>query len=249
MDNEIAVLDDVNNMTNVTQPLKVTGLGKRLKTARESMNLSEKEAAARLYLNPKIISYIENEKFSDGPPITFMRGYLRSYAKLLNVPESEIKAELDEIELSIKPVHISAPILHASPINKSERYIRWITYLIVLTLLTLVCIWWSSQSHYLIADVPAKTPFQAPPVTVTKAPPPPPKVEETVLKPEFNIKPQPAIGIMIPSNTVVPNNNSPVVSSAPVSPSEIVNPNARQRDYVPPKTVPAPGVVTSPESG
>lgn len=249
MDNETAVIDDVNSMTNVTQPLKVTGLGQRLKIARESMNLSEKEAAARLYLNAKIISFIENENFADGPPLTFMRGYLRSYAKLLNVPESEIKAELDEIELAIAPVHISAPILHASPINKSERYIRWITYLIVLTLLALVCIWWSSQSHYLINDVPAKTPFQAPPVTVTKAPPEA-EVAKPFLKPEFNTKPQPAIGIIIPSKrTQITNKNVFVPSTAPQELPQTMSPNARSRESVQPTNVATPEASMTPESG
>lgn len=260
MDNEIAMIDDVNNMTNVTEPIKVTGLGARLKKAREAMHLSEKEAAQRLYLNVKIISLIENENFSDGPPMTFLRGYLRAYAKLLNVPESEMKAELDEIDLVVPPVTIAAPILHATPINRSDKYIRWITYLIIVTLITLVCIWWSSQSHYLIADVPSKTtPFQAPPVTVTKATTPAKNAPATVAKPELSNPLRPPIGVMIPSKptttdaVVSPAKPSTATASVPVvnqtAGTNATSGNSRARESTKQNiTTPTP-VTTLPESG
>ena len=100
MDNEIAAIHETSKMTNQSEQSKLSGLGARLRKTRESMHLTQKEAAARLYLNPKIVEVIENEAFYDGPPMTFMRGYLRSYARLLNFPESEIKAAIDELELN-----------------------------------------------------------------------------------------------------------------------------------------------------
>lgn len=160
MDNEtaeIAISNDVN-MTNNPESVKITGIGERLKKAREAMHLTEKEAAARLYLNPKIILIIENETFADGPPITFMRGYLRSYARMLNLPENEIQAGLNGMESAFPQPKTTAPALHATPINYSDRYIRWITYLIVITLIALVCLWWNSHSKYVIADVPSAEP-------------------------------------------------------------------------------------------
>lgn len=169
MDNEIAAIHETSKMTNQSEKSKLTGLGARLKKTRESMHLTQKEAAARLYLNPKIVEVIENEAFFDGPPMTFMRGYLRSYARLLNFPESDIKSAIDELELNTIPTGPAAPTLHASPIYRGDRYIRWITYLIVLTLISLVVLWWSSHSKYVITDVPSTNPSinQAPAVTTT----------------------------------------------------------------------------------
>jgi cytoskeleton protein RodZ len=215
MDNEIASAENVNNMTHVNESIKISGLGARLKSAREAMNLSEKEAAGRLYLNVKIISFIENEHFSDGPPMTFMRGYLRSYAKLLNVPDTEINAALEEIELAIPDIKPEAPILHATPIRQSERYLKWFTLLIVLTLITLVCIWWNSQSHYL-NDISAKTPFQptiAPLHKLENTPPP-----KAWAKPAE--APRPAYGVMIPlQGEVTTKPPAPPVSNNPVDPA------------------------------
>lgn len=156
MDNEIAINNDIS-MTIKPEIVKITGMGVRLKKARESMHLSEKEAAARLYLNPRIITVIENEAFTEGPPITFMRGYLRSYARMLNLPENEIKAGLDELETIYPQVTTNKPVLHAIPIDHSDRYIRWITYVVILTLIVLVATWWRSHSKYAIADLPDQT--------------------------------------------------------------------------------------------
>ncbi len=187
MDNEIAINNDVT-MNIKPEIVKITGMGVRLKKAREAMLLTEKEAAARLYLNPRIITTIESEAFLDGPPITFMRGYLRSYARMLNLPETDIKAGLDELETIYPQTTPNKPVLHATPINRSDRYIRWITYLVMITLIVLVVLWWSSHSKYVITDVPANdfnqeteaapaaepvaaaTPVTAPPAPVAAAP-------------------------------------------------------------------------------
>lgn len=153
MDNEIAITTDIPGMTK-KETVK-TGLGVRLKRAREALHLTEKEAAARLYLNVNIINIIENESFADGPPVTFMRGYLRAYARLLNIPDSDIKGTIDQLEASIPVSTTPAPALQIHSIHQNNRYISWITYLILLTLITLVSLWWNSTSKYVIADVPA----------------------------------------------------------------------------------------------
>src|SRR5689334_12090930 len=98
MDTTIVIANDTNSTMNNAEPAKKTGLGARLKAARETMQLTEKEAATRLHLNTNIISIIENENFANGPPATFIRGYLRSYARLLNISENEIKLTLQELE-------------------------------------------------------------------------------------------------------------------------------------------------------
>lgn len=123
---------------------QLTGIGTRLKTAREALRLSEKDAAARLHLNPNIISIIETEHFENGPPLIFMRGYLRSYARLLSVSDEEINAALSKLDM-IKPtatVTTTSRSIQPQPI--SNKLTRWMTYLIVLLLITLVAMWWRS---------------------------------------------------------------------------------------------------------
>jgi len=175
MDTEIAIINNVISMTDTSGPVKKTGIGARLKEAREGMNLSEKEAAARLYLSLKVISIIENETFAEGPPATFMRGYMHSYARLLNFPEADINTALKQLELDFPKNRDTTHVLHAQPLDHSERYIRWITLFIVVVLVLLVCIWWNSHSKYTIADVPTKitaTQPAAPKMTISSKPVP-----------------------------------------------------------------------------
>lgn len=151
------ITENSNNIMNKPESFKKTGLGAHLKSAREAMRLTEKEAAARLHLNVSIITLIENENFADGPPATFMRGYLRSYARLLNLSENEITLTLKDLE-NFMPSSITAtPAIQIKPPKDNERNLHWLTYVIVLVLLMLVSVWWSSHSRYVIADVPPTT--------------------------------------------------------------------------------------------
>ena len=214
MDNEIAINNDAS-MNIKPDIVKITGMGVRLKKARESLHLTEKEAAARLYLNPKIISVIEMEAFSEGPPITFMRGYVRSYARMLSLPESEIKSGLDELENIYPQTTSNKPVLHATPINKNDRYIRWITYLIVATLIVLVTLWWRSHSKYVIADVPNQTNDFTQEVE---------SVPATTAEPTIATEQPPAVVTTTPSviSSPVPLRDSPLVSITADSPEKKV---------------------------
>lgn len=126
--------------------LKQPGLGERLKSARDTLRLTEREAAARLHLNPKVITMIEAESF-DGTPETFLRGYIRSYARLLNFPESEINAAFTELQTSAvqSPLPIAIPVEKAKVSLSVYRYIRQATYFIAGGLIILVGLWWASH--------------------------------------------------------------------------------------------------------
>jgi cytoskeleton protein RodZ len=163
------MIDIENENMNQTKTV-ISGLGTRLKSAREAMSLTTKEAAAHLHLSVNIIDIIEKEQFADGPPPTFMRGYLRSYARLLNVPDHEISKTLKELEIAMPLKNAPLTVSNIRPIPQTDRYLHWITYLIIFTMVILVALWWHSHQRYIITDVPTKTtPAMAP--VVSDAPP------------------------------------------------------------------------------
>jgi cytoskeleton protein RodZ len=140
---------DINITTNETMrtnDITTSGIGMRLREARESMRLTEKDAAGRLHLNVKFILAMENEEFDNGFPPTFLRGYLRSYARLLCIPENEIESALKQLGMAA-PTKMGTPSLHIPISNQNEPYVRWLTYLVVIVLLILVGMWWTSHSH------------------------------------------------------------------------------------------------------
>jgi cytoskeleton protein RodZ len=122
-------------------------LGEHLKLTRERMNLTVKDAANRLHLNANIITIIESGDYKNAPPIIFMRGYLRSYAKLLNIDENTINIALSQIELAVpdKP-HTLNPTVNPA-LHSGHPYIRWTTYAVIACLIGLLCIWWFSHSQ------------------------------------------------------------------------------------------------------
>jgi cytoskeleton protein RodZ len=72
-----------------TSKMKV---GERLRHARENKNLSIQHIADRLYLSPTVINALEMDDYDRLPSAVFVRGYLRNYAKLLEIsPELVIE--------------------------------------------------------------------------------------------------------------------------------------------------------------
>ena len=82
--------------------------GQQLMLAREKANMTLEECAAALHLREDIVEAIENSDLDRLPPVTFVQGYVRSYARLLGMPEETILAEFEnevphELESELQP--------------------------------------------------------------------------------------------------------------------------------------------------
>jgi cytoskeleton protein RodZ len=121
--------------------------GARFKAAREAMHLTEKDAAARLHLKPHLIGIIETERFENGPPPIFMRGYIRSYARLLNMPEKEVTQALSQLNLENPATSTPAPLARKRISSHNNSNTGWSTSLVVLVLVGLVGMWWNTHSR------------------------------------------------------------------------------------------------------
>ena len=126
--------------------------GERLKSARENMGLTIQEAAASLHLRPRFVSMLENENLAQSslPPI-YLRGYLRAYSKLLNIPEKYLDPLLEK--LNPKPVILLNPpplasdsLFFSFPLENNIYYARIATFFISLALLTSITAWWYLHS-------------------------------------------------------------------------------------------------------
>jgi cytoskeleton protein RodZ len=60
-------------------------LGDVLRTAREGMGLNIEDAARKLCLSPRQLTALESEEFTALPSPAFTRGFIRNYARLLNL--------------------------------------------------------------------------------------------------------------------------------------------------------------------
>jgi cytoskeleton protein RodZ len=59
--------------------------GQRLKQAREKLGLSRAEVAERLFLNAGFVAHLEDDEFDQLPGPTFVKGYIKSYSRILNL--------------------------------------------------------------------------------------------------------------------------------------------------------------------
>lgn len=71
--------------------------GQRLREAREAAGLSVDEVARRLHLSNTFVRALEQDDYDRLPEPTFIKGYLRNYARLLGLPAEEVAAMFQRV--------------------------------------------------------------------------------------------------------------------------------------------------------
>lgn len=77
--------------------------GARLKKARREQNLEIAETAEKLHLSPGVVKALEADNYRTLPNATFVKGYLRSYARLLDISGEELVRSYESILRSNEP--------------------------------------------------------------------------------------------------------------------------------------------------
>jgi len=78
-----------------------------LREARESLGFSQHQVAQELYLTPNYIRLIDSDEIDKIPKQAFVRGYLRSYAKMVKVDDNDVVARY-EISQGVTPRQVQA---------------------------------------------------------------------------------------------------------------------------------------------
>ena len=125
------------------QPVE-TELGERLSRARQDLDLSLEKAAASLKVDVAVLNNLETENFDAlGAPV-FVRGHLRKYARMLNLPEQEL-LDVYQAKAGDKHADLSSPILRET-VTMSRRGRRWNFGLIFLVVMLVAvqgaAVWW-----------------------------------------------------------------------------------------------------------
>lgn len=122
--------------------------GQRLRQQREAKGLTVQEVASRLRLGARIITALEADDHREMPSATFVTGYLRAYARLLDIPESELDLPR---QASQDPPLVSS-VGTAEQSNSRDLPIRLISILIFIVLAVSLGLWWSQNADSLIVD-------------------------------------------------------------------------------------------------
>lgn len=120
----------------------IQGPGKQLRDIRVSKELDIHRVAGLLHLNVSMLEALEADDFSKLPSAVFVQGYLRNYARLLDIPVAPI---LDAFQ-QYRPVGEESMSLKAAQVRhevrSSHTVVRLITWLIVIGIIALVVTWW-----------------------------------------------------------------------------------------------------------
>jgi cytoskeleton protein RodZ len=114
--------------------------GARLHQAREQKKLSVQQIADRLYLDAGVIDTIESDDYDRLPSPIFVRGYLRSYAKLLDLPAESI-VEAYELIGQQSPPPLTFQLKQNDQANSDNPWVKAATVVIAASLVVLVSMW------------------------------------------------------------------------------------------------------------
>ncbi|HCQ8413033.1 TPA: cytoskeleton protein RodZ [Klebsiella michiganensis] len=117
--------------------------GARLRNAREQLGLSQQAVAERLCLKVSTVRDIEDDKAPADLASTFLRGYIRSYARLVHIPEEELLPMMAK-QAPIRAAKV-APMQSFSLGKRRKKRDGWLmsfTWLVLFVVIGLSGAWW-----------------------------------------------------------------------------------------------------------
>lgn len=117
--------------------------GEIFRQTREALNLSLEDVAKEITLRPSILEQLENNEFiQKSTPSIFVKGYVRSYAKFLRLPDSVweniVFAETEKNDLGKN-------VRSTRAVNQYSSHNRWIgrlTAIVFVIVIGMTGLWW-----------------------------------------------------------------------------------------------------------
>lgn len=140
-------------------PQEQVDIGTRLRQAREGKKLSVEVVAAQLKLRAVTLTYLEENRYEELPGETFVRGYIRSYANLLELDGNDLARMYEPEQVPGKSNY--APLRNIERKNRT-RFILVLLVALVLVIAGLGYYWWQEQQVQQERVVQSEQQTQAP---------------------------------------------------------------------------------------
>lgn len=140
-----------------TAPVKRQSPGALLVEARTARKMTQEDVNKQLRINLQWVKDLETDDYSRAAALIYVRGHLRSYARLVGIPAEVIMAAFDSLgteetfnrERPDVIRHQAVPIISkSSRVFISRRIIRWTSASMAVVLVILVGIWWQGQKKH-----------------------------------------------------------------------------------------------------
>lgn len=204
-----------------TAEAQADSVGALLRQARELKGLTTADVATHLRLKVSQIEQIEAEEWDPAVSATFMRGYLRAYARFLKMPEKEI---LQNFELQAAFLRHQAKPMHSfskkNRLDAVDNRFMLATYLLVVLLIGLFLIWFW-QTHLLDSQPVSVVPEYRINADETVNQPIQTTLPSTTAQPEVAVTVAPAnaaVGQLnaLPAEVMATNDAAPVENAQPL---------------------------------
>ncbi|MGF6590481.1 RodZ domain-containing protein [Pseudomonas sp. 2835] len=121
--------------------------GETLRQARESRDWSQAEVARKLNLTVSSLNNLEAGAFDKLPGHTFARGYIRAYAKLLDMDQAALVQAFDQCT----GTHAQGSDVHAlgrieEPVRLSHNILRIVSLVLLVVVIGGGFFWWQDQT-------------------------------------------------------------------------------------------------------
>lgn len=123
--------------------------GSILKQAREDLGLSIDELAEQIRVPLNVLEAIEIDKVPKNLPETFIRGYIRSYARKVNVDEAIVLPEVETVAAINQTTSQSNMQSFSRRTRRKtlEKRLWYFTWLVVVAVVIAVVYWWFQDSE------------------------------------------------------------------------------------------------------
>jgi cytoskeleton protein RodZ len=212
--------------------------GTLLRQAREQQKLSVKYIAERLYLDIHVIKALEADDYEILPPIIFVRGYLRNYAKMVDISPTLVMRAFEQQQQpsSVKTPSLTPPSKPKKQASSRDLWPKIGSVVVVLTLMILVAVWQFSNNPISPTQTIVETPPIVPrsPETQPQIPEPPEspvngrngdEIENGTSLNNDNPMPEPPINLIKPNNVADP-------ISPPESTAQTMHVHFKERAWV-----------------
>ena len=150
-------MNDRDADTGQERQAGLASVGATLAAAREEQQRSLESVAADLHLQPGVVRAIEYGDEAKLPASTFLRGYVKSYARLLGLDDTPLIAQLPKLN-QYRPVPLKRVGMRRSGVSLPRA--KWLVWSLVLAVLAVIVIYgvpaverlWSQRSSNPVSD-------------------------------------------------------------------------------------------------
>ncbi len=176
------------------------GAGALLRQAREARGATVEQVAAALKLRPRQVEAIEDERYETLGSATYVRGFVRSYARLVELDGDALLALLDRQALVAAPPALEVPAGEGVALPGSRPRKPWLMPVMALSLPVVVALGLAAYFDW-FGPLTTMRPAVVPPVPAPMAEVPQPAAEPQAV-PDAAQEPPPA-SVVAPADTAL----------------------------------------------